>query len=75
MGLFEEEFNQQIGESRFEKLNLEELFPTAEDKQNLQNVIAALQKTTDDNLVKLRMQELGEQGLEILIKVAKKVLL
>jgi hypothetical protein len=75
MGLFDDEYNQQMGESRFSQLKLDELFPTPEDKQNLQNVIAALDQATSDNLAKLKMQELGEKGLEVLIKVAKKVLL
>lgn len=75
MGLFDDEYNQQIGESRFSQLKLDELFPTPEDKQNLQNVIAVLDQAASDNLAKLKMQELGEKGLEVLIKVAKKVLL
>lgn len=75
MGLFDEEYNQQIGESRFSQLILDELFPSPEEKQNLQEVIAALDQATTDNLAKLKMQELGEKGLEVLIKVAKKVLL
>ncbi len=75
MGLFDDEYNQQMGESRFSQLKLDELFPTPEDKQNLQNVIAALDQATSDNLAKLKMQELGEKGLEVLIKIAKKVLL
>ena len=75
MGLFDDEYNQQVGESRFDLLKLDELFPTPEEKQNLQNVIAVLNQATSDNLAKLKMQELGEKGLEVLIKVAKKVLL
>lgn len=75
MGLFDEEYNQQIGESRFSQLTLDELFPSPEEKQNLQDVITALNQATTDNLAQLKMQELGEKGLEVLIKVAKKVLL
>lgn len=75
MGLFDDEFNQQAGESRFSQLKLDELFATPEEKQNLQNVISALEQATSDNLAKIKMQELGEKGLEVLIKVAKKVLL
>lgn len=75
MGLFDEEYAQQVGESHFSRLKLEELFVTPEEKQNLQNVIVALEQASSDNLAKLKMQELGEKGLEVLIKVAKKVLL
>jgi len=75
MGLFEEELNNQTSESRFSQLKLDELFPTQEDKQQLQDVIAALQQAETDNLAKLKMQELGEKGLTVLVKIAKKVLL
>jgi hypothetical protein len=75
MGLFDDEYSQQVGESHFSQLKLGELFATPEEKQNLQNVITALEQSTSDNLAKLKMQELGEKGLEVLIKVAKKVLL
>lgn len=75
MGLFEEELNNQTGDSRFSQLKLDELFPSPEDKQHLQEVIAALQQAETDNLAKLKMQELGEKGLIVLVKIAKKVLL
>lgn len=75
MGLFEEELNNQTGDSRFSQLKLDELFPSPEDKQHLQDVIAALQQAETDNLAKLKMQELGEKGLIVLVKIAKKVLL
>lgn len=75
MGLFDDEFNQQEGESRFSQLKLDELFSTPEEKQQLQAVIEVLNQAASDNLAALKMQQLGEKGLEVLIKVAKKVLL
>ena len=75
MGLFDDEYNQQVGESRFDQLKLDELFPSPEEKQQLHDVITVLNQTASDNLAMLKIQELGEKGLEVLIKVAKKVLL
>lgn len=75
MGRFDDEFNQQVGDSHFSQLKLDELFATPEEKQDLQKVISALEQANNDNLAKLKMQELGEKGLEVLIKIAKKVLL
>lgn len=75
MGRFDDEFSKQTSESLFNKLQLKELFFSREEQQNLQNVIAALEQAENDNLAKLKIQELGEQGLDVLIKIAKKVLL
>jgi hypothetical protein len=75
MGRFSEEYEREVGESNFARLKLEELFPTAEDKRNLQTVIAALKQAEDEIQAQLKIQDMGEKGLEILIKIAKKVLL
>lgn len=75
MGRFDDEFSKQTSDSRFNSLNLEELFASKEEQQNLQNVVAALEQAENDNRAKLKIQDLGEQGLEVLIKIAKKVLL
>lgn len=76
MGYFEQEFNKKSGHLHFSQLKLDEWFTTsAEEQKNLQNVIAILKHATNDNLATLKMQELGEKGLDVLIKIAKKVLL
>jgi len=75
MGVFADELKEIAGESRFSRLELEEIFSSDEDQKTLTEVKAALKDASDDNRALLKINALGEKAVKALIKIGKKALL
>lgn len=75
MGIFDDERENLGFNSRFEGLELDEMFKSPEEKQQLRDVIAILDQEADHNIAVAKIQEMGIKGVKILVKVASKVLL
>ncbi|NOQ34377.1 MAG: hypothetical protein GQ569_00595 [Methylococcaceae bacterium] len=69
MGRFDDE-----KKSRFDELELEALF-SEEEKVQLNEIKAVLKQAGDDNEKIAKLQDMGEKGLKVLFKIAKKLLI
>ena len=69
MGRFDDE-----KKSRFDELELEELF-SEEEKVQLSEIKAILKQAGDDNEKIAKLQDMGGKGIKVLFKIAKKLLI
>jgi hypothetical protein len=75
MGLFSQKLSEIAGESRFSKLELESVFSSEEDQKTLIDVKEALANASDDNEAISKIQDMGKKGIEVLVKLGKKILI
>ena len=74
MGRFREKLREVAGESRFSALELERIVKSDEDVQSLKRVKDILKTAKEDNEAIARVNELGEIGVRLLIRLARKAL-
>lgn len=74
MGRFSDRVTEIAGESRFSRIELEQMFSTDEQQETLTEVKEALKSATDDNEALAKINAIGEKAVKALIKVGKKAL-
>jgi predicted RNA binding protein with dsRBD fold (UPF0201 family) len=74
MGAFSKKLNEIAGSSRFSRLELEKMFKTEDEQKQLARLTKVLREETRKNAARKRLLELGDKGLDALIKVGKKAL-
>lgn len=74
MGRFSNKVKDIAGESRFSRIELEQMFSTDEQQETLIEVKTALKSATDDNDALAKINAIGEKAVKALIKVGKKAL-
>ncbi len=74
MTRFSEKFNEIAGDSRFSKLELQEIF-TSEEEQTIIDVKKVLSNARDYNEASSKIQSLGADAIKVLVKIGKKALI
>lgn len=74
MGRFRDKVTEIAGESRFSRIELEQMFDTDEQQETLVEVKKALKNATDENVALEKINAIGEKAIKALIKIGKKAL-